>query len=208
MLSKLPIRLSYANVMATIAVFIALGGSSYAALRITGQDVPKDALTGADVKNLTGKDVTNNSLTGADVKNLTSADVANGRLLAEDFAPGQLPSGERGPEGAPATRLFAYVAFNSPSSYELEYGSGAIQVTNQNSGRIDVRFNRTVHGCAVHVTPGNPAPHDDDLDFLAIPSVHVDPDEIVGSEDDVIRVILRHANGEATNTSFLITLFC
>jgi hypothetical protein len=28
----------------------------------------------------------------ADVKNLTSADVANGRLLADDFAPGQLPS--------------------------------------------------------------------------------------------------------------------
>jgi hypothetical protein len=50
-------RLSYANVMATVAVFIALGGSSYAALRITGRNVPKDALTGADIKNLAGKDV-------------------------------------------------------------------------------------------------------------------------------------------------------
>jgi len=67
-LFKLRRLLSYSNVMATLAVFIALGGSSYAALRVTSRNVPKDALTGADIKKLTGKDVTNNSLTGADVK--------------------------------------------------------------------------------------------------------------------------------------------
>lgn len=43
-------RLSYANVTATIAVFIALGGSSYAALSITGRDVKDGSLTGKDVK--------------------------------------------------------------------------------------------------------------------------------------------------------------
>src|SRR5215208_6071995 len=69
MLRPLRSASTYANVMATIAVFVALGGSSYAALRVTGRNVPKDALTGADIKNLTGKDVSNNSLTGADVKN-------------------------------------------------------------------------------------------------------------------------------------------
>jgi hypothetical protein len=98
-LSTLRARLSYANVMATIAVFIALGGSSFAALRVTSRNVPKDALTGADIKNLTGRDVASNSLTGADVKNLGSRDVANGRLLAEDFAPGQLPAGPPGRDG-------------------------------------------------------------------------------------------------------------
>jgi hypothetical protein len=92
-------RLTYANVMATLAVFIALGGSSYAALRITGKDVRDNSLTGADVKNLTGKDVRDNSLTGADVRHLTSVDVSNGSLLAEDFARGQLPRGEKGDPG-------------------------------------------------------------------------------------------------------------
>jgi hypothetical protein len=53
-------RLTYANMMATIAVFIALGGSSYAALTITGRDVRNNSLTGRDVRN--------NSLTGRDVK--------------------------------------------------------------------------------------------------------------------------------------------
>lgn len=99
MLARFRSQLTYANVMATIAVFIALGGTSYAALKVTGKNVPKDALTGADIKNLTGKDVTNESLTGADIKNLTSGDILNGSLLAEDFGLGQLPKGDTGPAG-------------------------------------------------------------------------------------------------------------
>ncbi len=43
--------------------------------------------------------MTNNSLTGADVRALATGDVTNGGLLAEDFAPGQLPSGAQGPKG-------------------------------------------------------------------------------------------------------------
>lgn len=89
MLARIRSCLTYANVMATVAVFIALGGSSYAALRITSRNVPKDALTGADIKNLTGKDVRNNSLDNRDVKN----------LLARDFKAGQLPAGPQGAKG-------------------------------------------------------------------------------------------------------------
>ncbi len=33
-------RLTYANVMSTLAVFIALGGSSYAAVQLNGQGPP------------------------------------------------------------------------------------------------------------------------------------------------------------------------
>ena len=43
-------HLSYANVMATVAVFIALGGSSYAALKITGADVRNGSLTKRDLR--------------------------------------------------------------------------------------------------------------------------------------------------------------
>src|SRR3954468_4418275 len=82
MLRRIRSRLTYANVMATIAVFIALGGTSYAALQITGRNVPQDALTGADIKDLTGKDV------------------RNGSLLAQDFKAGQLPKGSKGDPGA------------------------------------------------------------------------------------------------------------
>jgi len=54
-------RLSYANVLATIAVFIALGGTSYA-VTVTGDDVPNGSLT--------GKDIAKNSLQDADINGL------------------------------------------------------------------------------------------------------------------------------------------
>jgi hypothetical protein len=43
-------RLSYSNVMATVAVFVALGGTSYAALEVTGRDIKDGSLTGRDVR--------------------------------------------------------------------------------------------------------------------------------------------------------------
>jgi hypothetical protein len=53
-------RLTYANVMSTLAVFIALGGSSYAALSITGRDVRDGSLTARDLQR--------NSLGGGRIK--------------------------------------------------------------------------------------------------------------------------------------------
>ena len=43
-------RLTYSNVIATLALFIALGGSSYAAIKITGRNVTDRSLTGKDIK--------------------------------------------------------------------------------------------------------------------------------------------------------------
>jgi hypothetical protein len=67
-------RLTFANTVAAIALFVSLGGTGYAALTITG------------------KDVTNGSLSGADIRNnsVRSVDVKDGTLLAKDFKPGQL----------------------------------------------------------------------------------------------------------------------
>jgi len=82
-LSRLRSGLTYANVVSTLCLFIVLGGSAYAAAKITGKDVKNSSLTGKDVKNA--------SLTGVDVK--------DGSLLAGDFRAGQLPSGPRGEKG-------------------------------------------------------------------------------------------------------------
>ncbi len=50
MLRRVRRQLSYANVMATLAIFIALGGGSYAALKITGKNVKNSSLTYKDLK--------------------------------------------------------------------------------------------------------------------------------------------------------------
>jgi hypothetical protein len=57
--SKLRQHLTYANVMATLAVFIALGGSSYAALKISGKSIEKRSIPGKKLKrnSLTGKEI-------------------------------------------------------------------------------------------------------------------------------------------------------
>lgn len=49
-MSRLKPHLSYANVMATIAVFIALGGTAGAAVLITGKNVKNSSLTYKDLK--------------------------------------------------------------------------------------------------------------------------------------------------------------
>ena len=75
MKAKLASRISYANVVATLALFVALGGSSYAAILITGKNVKDNSLTTKDVKNRS--------------------------LLKKDFKAGQLPAGRQGATGAP-----------------------------------------------------------------------------------------------------------
>jgi hypothetical protein len=61
-------RLTYPHVVSTLALFIALGGTSYAAAKLTGKDIKDASLTGRDVKDksLTGKDVKDKSLKAAD----------------------------------------------------------------------------------------------------------------------------------------------
>jgi hypothetical protein len=69
-LDRIRQRLTYANVMATVAVFIALGGSSYAALRVDSGDIANNSVRGVDVRNrtLSDRDVKRNGLTGRSIR--------------------------------------------------------------------------------------------------------------------------------------------
>src|SRR5215213_5840952 len=64
MLALIRDRLTYANVVATLALFVALGGSSYAALSITSKDVKNRSLKGGDLKldTVTGKEIKESKL--------------------------------------------------------------------------------------------------------------------------------------------------
>ncbi len=78
-------HLTFANVVACLALFIALGGASYAAFKL-----PKNSVGTKQLKK--------NAVTGAKVK--------DGSLLAKDFEVGQLPAGPRGavgPQGVAGT---------------------------------------------------------------------------------------------------------
>jgi hypothetical protein len=72
------------NVMATLAIFVAMGGTSFAALSLTGRDIRDNSLTGRDIRN----------------SSITSADIKNRSLVAADFRGGSFPRGARGDAGA------------------------------------------------------------------------------------------------------------
>ena len=76
-------RLTYANVMSSIAVFLILGGATA----------------------LAATELANNSVGTKQLKNnaVTSAKVKNHSLLKADFKSGQLPAGPRGPQGPAGT---------------------------------------------------------------------------------------------------------
>lgn len=89
MFRRIRSRLTYANVVGSMALFIALGGVSYAAATL-----PKNSVGSTQIKK--------NAVTGAKVKNssLTGADVRNRSLTAADFAGSvQGPVGPQGPQG-------------------------------------------------------------------------------------------------------------
>ena len=70
MSSRVRSRLTYANVMSTVAVFVALGGSSYAAFQIDSADIENNSVRGVDIRNrtLTERDVRRNSLGGRSIR--------------------------------------------------------------------------------------------------------------------------------------------
>lgn len=90
MLARLRKHLSYANVMASIALFVALGGSSYAAITLSKNSVKSKHIGKGQVKR---SDVGKNAVTSAKIKNFS--------LLANDFKAGEIP---RGPAGAPGAK--------------------------------------------------------------------------------------------------------
>jgi hypothetical protein len=74
MMRNLRDKLSYANVMATLAVFIALGGTTYAAIRIPPDSVGNRQLKASSVTNgkiaqgaITGSKVAEGTLSGTDI---------------------------------------------------------------------------------------------------------------------------------------------
>jgi hypothetical protein len=93
-------RLTYANVIATLALFVALGGTAAAGAHVW--------ITGANVRNgsITGTDVANRSLSAKKLKlqTVTGVQVRDGSLRASDFNQGDLktmvgPAGAAGPAG-------------------------------------------------------------------------------------------------------------
>jgi hypothetical protein len=81
--SRLGRHLSPPMVISCLALFVALGGTGYAAVKL-----PKNSVGSTQIK----------------AASVTSAKVKNGSLLSRDFKKGQLPAGATGAPGAPGAQ--------------------------------------------------------------------------------------------------------
>ena len=102
-------RPSPALIVSSLALVVATGGTSYAAVMITGKDIKNNTVTSKDVRNNTIK----------------SKDVKNKSLRAKDFRASDLPVGPAGPAGPAGAGRWALVN----AAGQIEAQSGGFSVT-------------------------------------------------------------------------------
>jgi hypothetical protein len=156
MLLRVLDRLTYANVTASVAMFVALGGTGYAALSL-----PRDSVGSRELR---ARSVAHSEL-GRDA--VTSDNVRDGSLGVRDLSRSarERLAGQNGPMGAPGTAgavgakgdtgtpgkdavtLWAVVNHDA-----VRYAGTATAASHDVSGGYLVSFSRTVAGCAASAT--------------------------------------------------------
>jgi hypothetical protein len=218
-MNRLRPRLTYANVVATLALFLVLtGGAAYAATRLAKNSVgsrqlKKNSVTGAKIKDgtITGAKIKLGTLgtvpsaehatTAGTATSAASATVAANAGVANNANRlGGLGAGSYQLKSESSETLFATVA---PANLnpQVVRGRGAISIAREGTGFYKVRFVRNVTGCtweATYGVPGNEA-----VGGALSPTVRG-----VGGSDEV-GVELWNAKSELTDgKGFTLAVFC
>ncbi len=201
MIGSVLARMSYANVMSTVAVFAAIGGGAFAVAALPGSNGEIAACY--------------------DKRGGNQGEV---RLLVKggcERSERQIAWSQEGPPGAPgtpgipgedATNLFAWIQDHGTAlSSDVAYGSGVTAVAEFNAaaddGAYTVGFNRSLEGCALQAIPGEGAPTTPGAGFIKSPAMAqiIDADDF---ETGVVDLNFIKADGNPTDTSFFISAFC
>jgi hypothetical protein len=141
MIALIRSKLSYANVTASLALFVALGGTGYAAL------MPRNSVGAAQIR---PKAVGKSELrTGA----VTSRDIRNRTVRVTDISRSARRSlrGAQGPQGAPGPAAVTYrAAITTGGAQSKGNSQGAVHVSNSNEYRVE--FANDVTGCIYSAT--------------------------------------------------------
>jgi hypothetical protein len=197
-------RLTYANVIATLALFIALGGTGYAALSL-----PRDSVGARQIRTravghselgrnaVRSDNVADASLEAADLSSdarsaLRGLAGPRGQDGASGIAGPQGPKGDPGVPGSSATSLWTQV---SPFGQQ-EFGT-ARSVSQTGTGVFVVTFARPVSQCGYSATMAKVAAGD------PFPGM-ID----VADSDGAVRVRTYDHNGVADDIGFHLIVVC
>jgi hypothetical protein len=141
-------RLTYSNVLATIAIFIALGGTSYAVL-----ELPRNSVGSRQIKRgaVRASDIRANAVRSHQVKarSLRASDLS--RTARRSLSGQRGLAGPPGPPGAAAAKFFAAVA---ASGAPLRGNATTYDHTSVGSGSYTIGFAQGVSSCVYSATLG------------------------------------------------------
>jgi hypothetical protein len=171
-------RPSPSLVISVVALIVALGGTGYAAVRVTGKQIKDSSITGRDVKN--------KSLTKKDFKgSVTGARGATGALG---------PKGDKGDKGDMGNApLWAVIASDGSKAN----GRGVVSSERLGLGQYDVIFSQDVSACALTATPGGPS--------TAFEQPFASP---YNANANGVFVEIKNGAGDRTDRNFNLTVAC
>jgi len=190
----------YANVTATIALVVALGGTSYAAITL-----PKNSVGSKQIKK--------NAVTSSKIKKnaVKSSKIKDGTLLGKDFKAGQIPAGAKGASGAtgaPGAKGDKGDPGTAKGYARVDGATGAVTLgSNIATANVNHAFLGGYCISGLSFTPQNVMVTPESTGGLNVnPEVGIG----VGPSDcpagTQVRVFLRDSAGERTNRTYFILL--
>jgi len=183
MLSSLRSRLTYANVIATMALFVALGGTSYAVVALPSNSVGQRQIRTGAVRS---SDVKDRSLTEDDLTRQARRILKGAKGLTG-------AAGQPGQPGTPAIRYFAAVKASGAIVRSSEANGG----NKGSGGSYDIGFRQPVTNCAFTATIGS-------TDGTPPPTGRI----VVYEENGRIAVRTYNSAGDPTDLPFHVIAAC
>jgi hypothetical protein len=113
-------HLSFSNVIAMLALFIALGGAAYAGTKINGSSIKNGSIGGGKLKNetITGNKLKKGTLTGAQIadQSITGTQIQNGSISATQINLSTLPAVPLAQDAQTATKADSAAKATSATS--------------------------------------------------------------------------------------------
>jgi hypothetical protein len=136
-MTRIKAALSFSNVIAFVALFVALGGSVYAAGKLSGSQIKPNSIPGNRVKakTLTGKQIKPGSLTGSQIEESTLAGVTASSLAGIQYVSTTVPFGPVAATGTATCPAGTYVigggaaVSNQDLSFVNDSGPGATRTS-------------------------------------------------------------------------------
>jgi hypothetical protein len=181
------------NLVAYLALLVALSGTSYAATKLPANSVGS-------------KQIINRSVQKVDLNKKTVVALRGQRgprgLQGQQGVKGDKGDiGAKGDPGTPATKLFVYITYSGALS---SVNQGATAVSHPSIGNYTVTFNRSLQGCVALAHIGIIASIGGGFDqrTFADPVIKATP------ATDVSVALYRSTDGAAVNGSFFLVVFC